>query len=339
MAGRLGTPRWLFVAVLLLPGMGLAGEPRPLLVPPELAEVTSNPEISGITWSPLRRRYLLVTDDSGLRSKGTAHAPLLLGLSEAGVLDATPIAIRGIKALNDPESMCAGPGGTYFLVTSHSPNREDETPSPRRQLLQLKEGDGGLDVVARMDLTAIAGGRSLLAAAGAAPRGRLDVEALAYHDDMLFVGLKSPLTERGEAVILRLPRPLETMRGGHVRGAAIERLAAVPLCVAAKQRRVCQGISDMTFLPDGSMVLSANAPKGGPKDHGGALWHLPTPVGKASPVLLQRFPKLAPEGVTLDSNGRSLVVVFDCRDAAPRWTKIPLPVSRPHVNANSVGVP
>jgi hypothetical protein len=42
-------------------------------------------------------------------------------------------------------------------------------------------------------------------------------------------------------------------------------------------------------------------------------------------VLLARFHKLKPEGVTLSSTGRSLVVVFDCDDQAPKWTELPLP--------------
>jgi hypothetical protein len=318
-------PKWLLMVTFLLAEQAWAGEPRLLVVPPELAAVTSNPEPSGIVWSPSRRRYLLVTDDSGLRDKGTYHEPLLLGLSEDGSLDKTPVPIRGVKAINDPESICAGPDGTYFLVTSHSPNRENKTTADRRQLLQLKESKGDLQVAARLDLTKIKGGRSLLALAGLPPEGRVDIEAIAYHDGALFIGFKSPLTDRGEAVILRLANPVEALRSGKLRETAVERFAAIPLCVAAKDRQVCQGVSDMTFLADGSLVLSANAPKGGPKDHGGALWHLPAPVGKTPPVLLERFPKLKPEGLTLSSTGRSLVVVFDCGDQAPQWTEVPLP--------------
>jgi hypothetical protein len=317
---------WL-MTVLLLAGEARAGEPaiRSIAVPPELAAVTSNPEPSGIVWSPSRRRYLVVTDDSGLRDKGTNHEPVLLGLGEDGSLDKAPIPIRGVKTINDPESICAGPDGTYFLVTSHSPNRENKTAADRRQLLQLKEGKGALQVAAGMDLTKIKGGRSLLEIAGLPKDGRLDIEAVTYHGGTIFIGLKSPLTDRGEAIILRLSNPLEALRSGKLHETAIERFAAVSLCLAAKSGQVCQGISDMIFLADGSLVLSANAPKGGPKDHGGALWHLPAPVGKTPPVLLQRFPRLKPEGVTLSASGRSLIVVFDCDDQAPEWTEVPLP--------------
>jgi hypothetical protein len=315
---------------LLLPGPAWAGEPevKAITVPAELGAVTSNPELSGVVWSPAFRRYLLVSDDSGLRDQGSNHAPILLALGPDGVLDKTLIPIRGVKKINDPESICAGPDGTLFLVTSHSPNREGQNKAPRRQLLQLKPDKGALRVLASLDLTNIKGGGSLLALVGLPTDGVLDIEAVTYHDDALFVGFKSPLTSQGEAVIARIRKPLAALRAGRLEDKAVERFLAAPLCVQEKGQRVCQGISDMTFLPDGSLVLTANAPKGGPKDHGGALWHLSKPVEKATPVMLRRFPGIKPEGVTLAADGRALVVVFDTDTAIPKWLEIPLPAGK-----------
>jgi len=318
---------------LVLSGAAWAAEPvvRPIAVPAELAAVTSNPELSGVVWSPSLRRYLVITDDSGLRDKGTNHRPLLLGLGEDGVLDKAPIPIRGVSKINDPESICAGPDGTYFLVTSHSANHENRTSSDRRQLLHLTDEKGELRVMASMDLTSVKGGQSLLGLAGLPVDGRLDIEAVAYHDRALFIGLKSPLTALGEAVVLRIADPLAALRAGYLDAKSASRFIAVPLCVDVKGDKVCQGISDMTFLSDGSLVLSSNAPKGGPKDHGGSLWHLGkpigVPIGKKPPTLLYRFPKLKPEGVTLAPTGDSLVVVFDCDTEVPKWTRVPLPSS------------
>ena len=319
---------WLsMMTLLLVGGAAWAGEPevRILTVPPALAAVTSNPEPSGIVWSRSRQRYLVVTDDAGLRSEDTNHSPLLLGLREDGIFDQAPIPIRGVKRINDPESICAGPDGSYFLVTSHSPNREGKTGASRRQLLHLAESKGGLKVMARLDLTKLKRGATLLGLAGLPPDGRLDIEAIDYRDGAVFVGFKSPLTDKHEAVIVRLSHPLEALRNGKLRPSSVGRFAAVRLCVAGKHAEVCQGISDMLFLPDGSLVVSANAPKGGPKDHGGALWHLPAPVGKAAPVLLHRFADLKPEGVTPSADGRALKVVFDCDQQTPKWTEVPLP--------------
>lgn len=318
--------------MLALTGPALADEPviRPIAVPAELTAVTSNPELSGIVWSPPLRRYLVVTDDSGLRDQGTNHEPMLLGLSEAGALDKSPIPIRGVKKINDPESICAGPDGSYFLVTSHSANREDRTAPARRQLLQLQPNRDKSDLrsVASMDLTRVRGAESLLALAGLPADGRLDIEGITYHDGALFIGFKSPLTARAEAVVLRVQRPADALRAGELNAKTASRFLAVPLCVDVEGERVCEGISDLTFLADGSLVLTANAPKGGPKDHGGSLWHLPAPVGKTAPVLLNRFPKLKPEGVTLSPGGTALVVVFDCDRDVPKWTELPLPGSR-----------
>jgi len=318
------------VAIILFTSAARAEGPsvRTIAVPADLASVTSNPEPSGIVWSASLRRYLVVTDDSGLRRTGTNHSPLLLGLNQDGSFDKAPIPIVGVKAINDPESICAGPDGTFFLVTSHSPNHDNRTKAERRQLLQLKEAKGVLHVLAGMDLTKVKGAESLLALAGLPSDGRLDIEAITYRNDALFIGFKSPLTPTGEAVILRISNPLAVLRVGKLDAGSVQRFLAVPLCVDVKGDRVCQGISDMTFLPDGSLVLSANAPKGGPKDHGGALWHLQTPVGKRPPVLINRFSRLKPEGVTLSASGRSLLVVFDCDTQTPKWTEIPLPATR-----------
>jgi hypothetical protein len=301
---------------------------RPIVVPDELAALTTNPELSGIVWSPTTKRYLVVTDDAGLREEGTRHEPMLLAVGPDGAFAKKPVPIRGIKKLNDPESIAAGPDGSYFLVTSHSPNREGKTPSSRRQLLQLEESKGALRVVARMDLTQVQGKSTLLDLAGLPADGRLDIEAVTYHDGALFIGFKSPLTARGEAVVLRIARPGEALRAGKLKAGTAGRFVALPLCVEVTGKRVCQGISDMTFLPDGSLVLSANAPKGGPQDHGGALWHVAVPVDKSAPVLLSRFPELKPEGVTLSADRQSLVVVFDRDDKTPSWTELPLPPAR-----------
>jgi hypothetical protein len=295
-------------------------------VPAKLLEVTSNPEFSGIVWSAARRRYLVVTDDSGRRSEGSNHQPLLLALSEAGVLDETPVPILGIDKLNDPESICAGPDGTYFVVTSHSPNREGKTPPARRQLLHLRDAKKGLEVIGRADLTRVTGGKGLLDSAGLPADGRIDIEAVTFHDHALFIGFKSPLTSTGAAAIVRIENPLDVLREGKLRSENFRPFAQLRLCAAVDGQSICEGISDMMFLPSGELILSANSPKGGPKDHGGALWLVPQ-TAQPAPVLVRRFSHLKPEGVTLSAKRDALVVVFDRDQDEPQWTRLPLPIA------------
>jgi hypothetical protein len=316
-------------SVFLLSLMLATDQPVPAIhdvtVPSGLRAVTSNPEFSGIVWSPTLKRYLIVTDDTGLSDRGTKHTPLIVALSENGTLDSEPVPIVGIKKMDDAESICAGPDGTFFLATSHSPNDDGETHKSRRLLLHLKVANRSLKVLGQLDLTELDGGQSLLEVAGLPKDGRLDVEALAYRDRSLYIGLKSPLAKNGAAVILRLSDPVKAARDRRVGVGSLVAFVQVPLCVPVGDRSVCQGLSEMTFLADGSLVATANAPKGGPKDHGGSLWHLPAPIMDTKPILLYRFAGLAPEGVTLAPNGRELTLVFDTHQQVPKWAHVPLP--------------
>lgn len=307
--------------------LAAAPTPREVAVPPALLEVTSPPELSGIAWSAALDRYLVVSDDTGVRGRGGRHAPMVLALDASGRgLDPAPIPIAGIDALKDAEAICAGPDGTFFLLTSHSPSNEGKTGRARRQLLHLALRGRGLAALGALDLTAPGGASALLAVAGLDPGGQLDLEAVAYHAGALYVGLKSPLAADGRAVILRLADPMGAARAGRVPPGALTRFAAVPLCVEQAGRRVCEGFSDLLFLQDGSLVAAANAPKGGPSDGGGAVWWLPAPPAGASPRVLARFPGLKPEGIALAPDGRRLAVVFDRgAEQPPLFTELELP--------------
>jgi hypothetical protein len=303
-----------YLALLLI--LLVAPEPRPVVVPPRLAAMTSPPELSGLVWSSTLERFLVVSDDTGLRDVGTYHAPFVLAMSADGKLDETPVPVLGSDALNDAESICAGPDGTFFLITSHSPNREGRAKRARRQLLHLELRGRSLIVRGRADLTELKGG-SLLGRAGQPPDAPLDIEAVTFHDGALYVGLKSPLSSAGEALILRVAEPVKQLAAGRVQAASVTRWAAVALC----PETACEGVSDLTFLPDGSALVVANSPKGAPKDGGGALWRLSR---EKKPELLRRFPNLKPEGVTLSPRS-TVVLVFDRNQDTPEWVELPLP--------------
>jgi len=308
--------RRVLLGPVLLVITAAAPEPQPVAVPARLSVATSPPELSGLAWSPALERYLVVSDDTGLEVAGTKHAPFVLAMSADGRLDDAPVPIVGLDALNDAESICEGPPGTYFLLTSHSPNRNGRTKRARRQLLHLELIGRSLKVRGQADLTQLQGGR-LLGRAGPTGELALDLEAVAYRDGALYVGLKSPLSSKGEALILRLDDAVAQLAQGRVRAASVSRWAALALCPEA----ACEGVSDLAWLPDGSLLLVANAPKGGPADGGGSLWRF-KPGEK--PELLRRFPGLKPEGVTLTPKP-SVVIVFDGHGAAPLWLELPAP--------------
>lgn len=308
-------------------------EPRQIVVPPSLWRTNETLEPSGVVWAAPLERYLVVSDDTGEGKR--RHAPWVLAMDRDGRFDAAPVPIVGVEAVNDAESICAGPGGTFFLVTSHSLNKKGHLKPERRMLLQLRLEQRALRVVGRVDLTTTRGpaGEPLLAIAGLPVDGKLDIEAIAWRGDgkvpELLIGLKAPLSATGGAVVLRFADPVPALARGSVPPGAVTRLAELPLRTTSSApggATVGEGISDLLPLPGGDLLLLANSPKGLPSDGGGSLYRLA--AGASVPLLLRRFPGRKPEGITLSHDGGGVVMVFDNDTRAPLWASAPLAAVR-----------
>lgn len=286
----------------------------PLKVPREISERTGL-ELSGAAWSSALSRYVLVSDD--INDEGVKHTPFLFLLSDAGKLEPAPIKIEGISELNDPESITAGPDGTFFICTSHSLNKKGHLPESRRRLLQIAlSADRKAKVIGQVDLSAAR------TADGKPPwgeSGTLDIEGIAFREGALFIGLKSPLVADGSATILRLPEVAAVVKAGTVPAGALSLWSRARFCVQHDGKSVCEGIADLAFLPDGSLLVAANAPKGMPSDGGGSLWKLG--AANDTPKLLKRFDGLKPEGIALAPDHTTAIVVFDTDGREPLWIR------------------
>src|SRR5204862_3543289 len=85
---------------------------------------------------------------------GKKHAPRLFSITPGGQMDAAPLRIAGVRALNDLESISGGPGGSVFVCTSHSINRHGHRHESRRRLLQLAIEPGRkAHILGQVDLT------------------------------------------------------------------------------------------------------------------------------------------------------------------------------------------
>jgi hypothetical protein len=305
------------VFTALLFALAATPVPESLSVPAALTAKTCTPELSGIAWVPALGRYLVVSDDTGQLDTPTWHAPWLFTVDEKGAFDASYRVIEGIEALDDGESLTPGPNGTWFLTTSHVMTPGKKAKPARRQLLWLDVDAKAVKVKGRFDLTTL--DPEKLAFEGA---DELDIEAIAFRDGALFVGMKAPLDAQGRATILRVEKIVEAFAGKPVAASVWAKpLLEVP---DAKGTLVPQGVTDLLFLADGRVVLAANAPKSGKADGGGALWLLEKPDAK--PVLLHRFDKgLKPEGLTLTPDGKRLVVVFDRGQDGAQWAQLSVP--------------
>lgn len=294
------------VLVLLWDGTPVAPTKRPPV------------ELTGATWVPARDRYLVVDKASAV------GRPRLFTMRRGGGIDETAVPIEGTEALEDPTSICAGPLGTFFVTASHSFDQRGERPPRRRQLLHLAASGGALRVIGRLDLTRARGSdeRPLTAVAKLRNEASLDVEALAYREGALYIGLKAPLAEDGSAVILRMPDAVTAIDSGTVLTAGIEVWMRARLCRNG-DRASCTGISDMTFMGDGRLLLLGAAPADASSDVGGSLWLSTSP--EREPVALHHFEGMAPEGIALAPDGFSALIVFVSYGLRPTWVKWPLP--------------
>ena len=305
-----------------------APEPTTVVVPQALRAHVPMVELSGLAWAPSLDRYLVVVDDSIDTDDNERHGPFLLTLDRSGRLDAELLPVEGVTAIDDAESLTAGPDGTYYLLTSHSVNKKGKVKKPRRQLLQLKLNGRRLIATGALDL--FEGKNDLtvqLEKLGLPKDTPVDIEALSYHAGSLYLGFKAPLLSDGSAILMRIQRPGEAFEKGKLTPDNLSVWGKVKLSVppVGGGPAVSEGIADLLFGADGALYLCANAPKGYPKDGGGALWRIAKPTGGTMQAnLLRRFPGLKPEGVTTAPGGASLTVVFDRNSRDPLWTSWPL---------------
>lgn len=305
----------------------LAAPPAPedLTVPAELLAKTCQPELSGLTWVPPLSRYLVLSDDTGLLDTPSWHAPWVFSFDERGRFDPAPRVLEGLETLDDAESITPGPDGTFFLTTSHSLTLKGKSKPPRRQLLWLGLAGERLEVKGRFDLTDFP-----LPELVTGHAAELDIEALAWRDGALFVGLKAPLDDAGRAAIVRIERATALFAPKKkTKPLPRPQVWARPLLEVPGPdgSLVPEGVTDLLFLPDGSLLLAANAPKSGRPDGGGAVWRLSGP--EDPPVLVRRFPGLKPEGLSLTPDGREVAVVFDRGPAPAQWVRLALPPNSP----------
>lgn len=307
---------------MLLLAVLLAAAPTPVdvTIPAELRAVSCQPELSGLTWVPSLSRYLVLSDDTGLLDTPSWHAPWVYAFDAEGRFDTTPLVLEGIATLDDAESLTPGPDGTLFLTTSHSLTLKGKSKPPRRQLLWLTLTGRRLVVKGRFDLTELS-----LPELVTGHADELDIEALAFRDGALFVGMKAPLDGQGRAAIVRIADALALFNAKKKPKKAKPEVWARPkLEVPGPDGAlVPEGVTDLLFLADGSLVIAANAPKSGKPDGGGAVWKLAS--ADATPVLVQRFPGLKPEGLSLTPDGKQLAVVFDRGQEAAQWVRLTLP--------------
>lgn len=322
-------PPTLPVPAVALAGSGVSADakPAPIKVPEKL-KATSRVEPSAVLYRPDLSRYLVVSDDTGFEDKDE-HSPWLFTMDERGALDPEPILVSGVKELNDLESITAGEGGSIYVLSSQGYSKKGKRKKSRTALLKLAPEGRGFRTEAEMHLV------SLIEAAGAAEMAKLglsggtrdlEIEGMAYHQGSLYFGVKAPLDEQGNAMIWKVADPKALFSATSLGATGLSLWARARLEAEVDGRPVPGGISELLFLPDGSLLITSTSSKEQGSVESGKLWRVPLPAaGSLSPELVKSFPALKPEGLCLSSTPGKLVVVFDTGPSTPMWLEMPWP--------------
>jgi multidrug resistance efflux pump len=301
-----------------IPDLGRAATP---LVAPAALLARSRFEPSGIAWIDAWQRYLLVSDDTGLESAND-NASWVFLLSRNGSVDPTPVLMEGLDRVSDLESLAAAPDGRIYFLASQSLNRQGKRPRIRTLLIGARLDGKKLRVDGVMSfydslLHATDADPSLLPALGLRARfgdePEIEIEGLAWKDNTLFMGLKNPQDAQGRALIWRLEDPAAVIRRGSLSRADLKLWQKAWLPVEG----TAGGISELLFLPDGSLMLAAT------NDRGGALFQGRQSGGELRIQQVRRFPGMKPEGLCLSPDG-GIVVVFDQQQKTPLWSRLEL---------------
>lgn len=281
-------------------------------------------EPSGLAWVAALERYVIVSDDTGFKGRDD-RAPWLFTMTADGHVDPDPLVVRGVKELDDLESIAVDASGALWLLSSQSMSHKGKRPSARRQLVRV-EIEGGIaratGVVELADLLdrATAEERRAL---GFADTRALDIEALAARGGELYLGLKAPVDGSERAQIWKIGQP-ERLLAGDLHGAKLTLWSKLSLAVDADGHSVPGGISDMMFLGADRLVITATASGVDPRTQTSALYVAEVAAGEMTPRRVRGFVGLKAEGVALAPGGDRLAVVFDRGSEPAMWLELPL---------------
>lgn len=302
--------------------------PTHMLVQPTLLARTRF-EPSGVVWSPALKRFVVVSDDTGLPNVDE-HAPWLFTMDETGRVDPRPLVVAGLKAMRDLESIAPAPDGGLYVLSSQSSSKKGKRTKTRECLVHISLDGGQATATRTVYLAELldAAGADTRAALGLGSTSALEIEGLTTTaEGGLLLGLKSPLDADGNAIIWHLRDPDQLLATGELAAGRLTRWGGLRLAVTAAGSSVPGGISELLELGDGTLlVASTPSAANAPTDQIGALVSVAGRAGLASPRLVREFPGLRPEGLARTPDDDGIMIVFDAGADTPSWMELPWPV-------------
>lgn len=286
----------------------------PMEVPPILWNKTRF-EPSGIAWLPDIGKFLIVSDDTGIQDAPNDHAPYLFWMDENGKVDTAPVALLGIDAVNDLESIAPASDGSFYLISSQNINKKNRRPGSRELIIKIKREGEKFVVEGQVPFF------SLLLNSYSLPELRflglekleadgqpvLNIEGAAFHDNALYLGLKEPVSNKG-AIIWKLADGDDIFKSQKL---APNQLSVYGYVQLGQHKNKLAGLSDLMFDQNGILWALSTLADAGNEDQLGGFHRIDRLAdGRLEAKRIFIFPNLKPEGVCLHGSDRFLIV-FD----------------------------
>ncbi len=283
-------------------------------------------EPSGIAWLSDIGKYLIVSDDTGIRNSASDHAAYLFLLDEKESVESTPVQLTGIQEVNDLEAIAPTGENIFYLVSSQNISKKNKRPGNRELIIKIKREEEKYLVQGQahfLSLLLKSYSKDKLSALGLDQFEKdgkpvLNIEGAAYLDNALYLGLKEPVSSKG-AIIWKLNNVDRIFQDQRLLSDQLSRYGYVEL---GKINGKAAGISDLLFDQDGVLWVLSTIPEAKKGEQHGGFHRIDCfKDGRLEAKRILSFPGLKPEGLCLKGSTQFLVV-FDNDNETPTFCYI-----------------
>ncbi|MBN2011621.1 efflux RND transporter periplasmic adaptor subunit [candidate division KSB1 bacterium] len=293
---------------------------------PSALQKTTRVEPSGVVWLPDENEYLIVSDDTGLNDTNTEHAPQAFLMDSDGKIEPNPVLIKGIKSVNDMEAIAPAGDDLYYLVSSQNISKKAKRPVNREQILRVQRDGASLSVTGMIHFLSMlrqSYSTEEIAALGleqseSDSKPLLNIEAAAWRDGALYLGLKQPVSERG-ALIWKLDNVAFVFDNQKILPGQLSLFGHVQL--GQYKNHAC-GISDLMFDDQGTLWALSTIPNVDTNEQIGGLHRIKHFAdGSLEATRIYEFPGLKPEGLC-QRGPHQFTIVFDNDNETPAFCQV-----------------
>jgi len=280
-------------------------------------------EPSAITWFADLKRYLILSDDTGKKDAKNDHAPMVFLMKENGEVEPNPLVIQGISTVNDLEAVTPFENDYLYFISSQSISKQGKRPKSRGSILKVRWNGTNFAVEAQVSFLSLLlksysqGELEALGLQKSATDGLpvLNIEGAAYRDNILYLGLKEPLSGKG-ALIWQLNNPDNIFNSKQLESGQLTVYGCVQL---EKYNGKNSSISDLVFDNLGRLWALSTIPGVDIKNQVGSINRIDRFAdGHLESTKFYSFPGLKPEGICVTPSNHFLIV-FDADEKLPSF--------------------